>query len=135
MIDNKLTVSTEPAGEAEWITNSSIERCVEEISELIDWRIYLGLGEIFRGSVANVFRRILEQQLEESGEDPTLFAEDTERSAKALAFVFTHRLVLDINEAIENHLRTEYAPMTENIIAENLPVAMFRFFSEVGMKL
>jgi hypothetical protein len=93
------------AGEDEWNTNSLIERCVEEISGLIDGRIYLGLGENFRRSVANLFRRILEQQLEESGEDPILFAEDTERSAKALAFVFTHRLVLNINEEIENHFR------------------------------
>jgi hypothetical protein len=135
MISNKLTASGEFAGEAEWIKNSSIERCVEEISDSIDWSIHLGLGKNFRGSMANVFRRILQQQLEESGEDPTLFAEDTERSAKSLAFVFTHRLVLNINEAIETHFRAEYETMTEKIIAENLPVTMFRFFSELGMNL
>jgi hypothetical protein len=135
MIDNKLSVSGEPAGVAEGITNSSIERCVEGISELIDWRIYLGLGENFRRSVANVFRRILEQRLEESGEDSTLFTEGTELSAKALAFSFTHRLVLNINEDIENHFRAEDATITEHIIAEHLPVGMSRFLTEFGMNL
>jgi hypothetical protein len=134
MIDTKLRLSKLPTDEAEWIRNSAIERYVEEISELIDWRIYLGLGENFRGVVAKLFRRLLEQQLEKSSEDPTLCAEDTERSAKALAFVFTHRLVLNINEAIENHFRAEYATMTENIMAEYLPVAMSRFLNEFGLK-
>jgi hypothetical protein len=134
MMNTKLSVSHVPSDEAEWITNLSMERCVEEISELTDWKIYLALGENFRSLVANLFRRILEQQFEDSGEDPILFAEGTERSAKALAFSFTHRLVLKINEEIENHFRAEYATMTENIIAEYLPLAMSRFLNESGLK-
>lgn len=133
MIDTKLRISNVPTDEAELISDSSIERCVQEISELADWRVYLGLGENFRGSVATLFRRILEQGLTESGKEPTLFTEDTERSANALAFVFTHRLVLDINEDIENHFKTEYATRTEKIITDHLPVAMVRFLSELGI--
>ena len=134
MIDTELSVSRVPPGEAEWTTNFSMERSVEEISELIDWKIHLGLGENFRRSVANLFRQILEQRLEKSGEEPVLFAEGTERSANALAFSFTHRLVLKINEEIENHFRAEYATITENIIAEYLPLVMSRFLNELGLK-
>src|SRR5215813_10684838 len=106
-----------------------MERCVGEISELTDWSIYLGLGENFRRSMANLFRQILEHQLEESGEEPVLFAEGTERSAMILAFSFTHRLILKINEEIENHFRGGYATMTENIIAEYLPIVMSQFLN------
>jgi|SRR6516165_1373905 hypothetical protein len=134
MIDTKLSVSSVPSGGRERITNLSIERCVGAISEPMDWKIYLGLGENFRRSVANLFHQILEQQLQESGEDAIFFAEGTEQSANFLAFSFTHRLILKINEEIENHFRAGYATMTENIIAEYLPVAMSQFLSELELK-
>jgi hypothetical protein len=89
-------------------------------------------GENFRGSVAKLFRRILEQEINKSGEAPALLAKETERSAKTLAWLFTHRFVLNINEDIENHFRAEYATITEKIIAEHLPVAMSRSLSELG---
>jgi hypothetical protein len=134
MIDTKLSVPPVPSDEAEWNTNLSMERCVGEIFELTDWSIYLGLGENFRRSMANLFRQMLEYQLEESGEEPVLFAEGTERSATILAFSFTHRLVLKINEEIENHFRARYAKMTRNIIAKYLPIVMSQFLSEFGLK-
>jgi len=127
MMDSKLSVSSVLVGKAEWTMNSSIESCIEDTSET-DWRIYLGLGEKFRSSVAKLFCQIVNK----SSEDPSLLTEETERSAKTLAWLFTHRFVLNINEDIENHFRAEYATITEKIIAEHLPVAISQFLSELG---
>jgi hypothetical protein len=128
MMDSKLSESSVLVGEAEWTTNSSIECCIQDTAET-DWRIYLGLGENFRSSMTKLFCQIINK----SGEDPALLTEETERSAKTLAWLLTHRFVLNINEDIENYFRAEYAPITEKIIAEHLPVEISRFLSELGV--
>jgi hypothetical protein len=70
MIDTELSVSRVSSDEAEWIANLSTERCVEEISELIDWKIYLGLGENFRKSMAKLFRQNFRTTIRRFGRGP-----------------------------------------------------------------